>query len=119
MSLHLVPSPALTGNYSQTVILDCCHSGAFVGKGYEYAASASHVLLASCSGGEVAKEANGRGYFTRALTTLLRSLGDGMNTVTYKDVIKLLNIPYAPSLMPCNKCLYVLTLSRKISNTSV
>jgi len=119
VSLHFVSflQVSLTNNYSQTVILDFCHAGGFVGEGYEYAASASHVLLTSCSRSESAVEHDGRGRFSQTLVRGLRSLGTSINTVTYKDVLGLLEpIPYVHLFVSCK---VASTFVQKIPNTSV
>ena len=72
------------------MILDACHASGFGGKGYAYASSDSHVLLAACLGYEAAVSKDGRGLFTRSLTTVLRELGPRISTVTYQDVVNCL-----------------------------
>ncbi|KAH8793129.1 caspase domain-containing protein [Flagelloscypha sp. PMI_526] len=49
--------------------------------------AASHVLLAACSRDETAKEENGRGRFTSALTRYLRHPKTRIDSITYDQVI--------------------------------
>ena len=87
------------------MILDCCQAANFVGKGYEYAASTSYILLAGCSKEEKSYESRQtlRGEFTQGLTTLLRDMGS--ERITYEDVIKRLpDLPrFVPLFLSCEK----------------
>ncbi|THU96129.1 hypothetical protein K435DRAFT_893462, partial [Dendrothele bispora CBS 962.96] len=56
-----------------------------ISKGFEKTGAASHVLLAACSSNQTAVEHGGRGRFTFALTSLLRSFD--LNAMTYQDAI--------------------------------
>ncbi|KAK0502202.1 caspase domain-containing protein [Armillaria luteobubalina] len=56
-----------------------------VAKGFEKAASLSHVLLAACQKGQEAREGDGHGVFTEALLALLRE--KGFDKLTYEDVV--------------------------------
>lgn len=73
----------------QTVILDCPHSANF-GKDCEFSAPKSYVLLAA---GE-RTEYGYHGFFTPVLTTALRGLGRRINSVTYQDIIRLLETSF-------------------------
>jgi hypothetical protein len=55
---------------------------------YKATASSSHVLLAAASEHSTARETGGRGVFTQALLSLLRTPGIRTDTITYLDVIK-------------------------------
>ncbi|KAH8795907.1 caspase domain-containing protein [Flagelloscypha sp. PMI_526] len=54
---------------------------------HESAGAASHVLLAACSRDETAKEENGRGRFTSALTRFLRHPKTRIDSITYDQVV--------------------------------
>lgn len=76
-----------------TVMLDTSYASGFGGEGYAYASSDSHILLAACSKYEAAAVKDGRGLFTKRLTTVLRELGPHIWTVTYQDVVSRLRPP--------------------------
>ncbi|KAK0214586.1 caspase domain-containing protein [Armillaria fumosa] len=54
--------------------------------GFQTAGLLSHVLLAACKQGQEAREACGRGAFTKALLDLLQD-PKGIDKLTYKDVV--------------------------------
>ncbi|KAH8817924.1 caspase domain-containing protein [Flagelloscypha sp. PMI_526] len=59
---------------------------------FESAGAASHILLAACSKDEAAKEENGRGKFTEALTRYLRHPTTQTDRLTYEQIIGGLDI---------------------------
>ncbi|KAL0066448.1 hypothetical protein AAF712_006490 [Marasmius tenuissimus] len=65
--------------------LDSGERGGTVATGAEKKGLRSHVLLAACQHGQTAKERKGNGDFTSRLVPLLRE--DGLDRVTYRDVI--------------------------------
>ncbi|KAH8793127.1 caspase domain-containing protein [Flagelloscypha sp. PMI_526] len=59
---------------------------------FESTGAASHVLVAACSRDETAKEQNGRGRFTSALTSYLRHPKTRLDSITYDQVVRELDI---------------------------
>lgn len=59
--------------------------------GLAYHGLRSHVLLAACGEKELAYEYEGRGQFTTALLTTLKT--SAVNDLTYTEVLKRMHLP--------------------------
>lgn len=88
-----------------------------VAVGFRRSGAKSHVLLAACSEGQTAREVGKSGIFTQALLVALRKNAKAMAALTYRELLREVQIPAISRYILIVKSILYVQLTRVVSQT--